>query len=147
MMKAERSIRRHADRPVFFTRIRYGFPQPFGSAQNITNKIILVSGIADATLLVEYAQENFKLIKHMAYGDHYAYRDKDLNELVNLVKSNPDVSILTTEKDMVKIASPEFQVTIAQLPLFYLPIEIEFIKNGKDFDEMVLTSIQHGANN
>jgi hypothetical protein len=47
---------------------------------------------------------------------------------------------------MVKIDSPAFKSITCQLPLFYLPIEIEFIKNGKDFDEMVLTSIQHAAN-
>jgi len=33
----------------------------------------------------------------------------------------------------------------ASVALFYLPIEIEFLKNGKEFDEMVLNAARTHA--
>jgi tetraacyldisaccharide 4'-kinase len=146
MMKIEKSIRGYADCPVFFAKIRYGFPMAFGNREQLGDKVILVTGIAQARPLKEHIQTNFKLIKHIAYADHHAYVLRDIHELEKIIKEHPEVSILTTEKDMVKIASKEFEPVIAQLPLFYLPIEIEFIKSGKDFDEMVLTKVQHANN-
>jgi tetraacyldisaccharide-1-P 4'-kinase len=50
------------------------------------------------------------------------------------------VSILTTEKDMVKLQREELKSTGITTPtVFYLPIESEFIGNGKDFDTLVLS--------
>jgi tetraacyldisaccharide 4'-kinase len=143
MMKIEKSIRSYVDTPVFFTKIRYGFPQPFGGREVISDRVILVSGIANAAMLEDYVKKNFTLVKHIAYADHYHYSEKDVKQLLNASKEDTKVSILTTEKDMVKLVAPEFNSLISQIPLFYLPIEIEFIKNGKDFDEMVLTNVQH----
>ena len=30
---------------------------------------------------------------------------------------------------------------LEHVPFFYLPIEIDFIKGGKDFDEMILNAV------
>jgi tetraacyldisaccharide 4'-kinase len=147
MMKIEKSVRSYADHPVFFTKIRYGFPQAFGNAETIGDRVVLVSGIANAKLLEDYVRNNFKMVRHIAYADHHDYTVSELDQLLRLVNADSQITILTTEKDMVKIDSPAFKSITSKLPLFYLPIEIEFIKNGKDFDEMVLTSIQHVANN
>jgi tetraacyldisaccharide 4'-kinase len=146
MMKIEKSIRSYADRPVFFTKIHYGFPVAFGNSSQLGDKVILITGIANAKPLKEYVQNNFRLLKHVAYADHHTYAAKDIEEMHALVKEDPQISILTTEKDMVKIDAQAFKSITSQLPLFYLPIEVEFIKNGKDFDEMVLTTAQHANN-
>jgi tetraacyldisaccharide 4'-kinase len=146
MMKIEKSIRGYADRPVFFTKIRYGFPQPFGNHELVSEAIILVTGIAHAQPLVDYVSANFRLIKHIAYSDHHNYSSGDIESLSRISEENPNTSILTTEKDMVKMSSRDHSRAASQLPLFYLPIETEFIKSGKDFDEMVLTQIRHGNN-
>ena len=51
--------------------------------------------------------------------------------------------VVTTEKDVVKM-DPEIFIS-GSVPLLYLPIEIEFLKNGKDFDEMVLNAVRSYA--
>ena len=65
-----------------------------------------------------------------------------LRRLINLKNTHPQASFLTTEKDKVKLDTPQFQKMLNGLPLFYLPIEVDFIKAGKDFDEIVLNVIQ-----
>jgi tetraacyldisaccharide 4'-kinase len=147
MMKIGQSIRGYANCPVFFTQIRYGFPLPFGNKSEIGEHVVLLSGIANARSLEEYVQKNFKLRKHLAHGDHHPYSVSDVNELARLVKADPEICIITTEKDMVKINSPAFKTIVSGLPIFYLPIETEFIKNGKDFEEMVITVFNHAVNN
>lgn len=143
MMEFEKSIRVYTEKPVFFTRIRYGHPHSFQnrSQQNV-EKVILVSGIGNASVLEEYVSKNFTLLKHVKLGDHHRYTDKDLSLLAKIYADNPEAVIITTEKDMVKIDAEEFRWTVNKLPLFYLPIETEFIKNGKDFDEIVISTIK-----
>jgi tetraacyldisaccharide 4'-kinase len=146
MIEMEKSIREFVERPVFFTRIRYGNPTPFGRAgQRPGDQIGLLSGISNPRPLKHYVAQNFKLKKHFNYSDHHPYRVPDLQRLQRFIDENPGASILTTEKDKVKLAAPEFESFMQRLPMFYLPIEVDFIKNGQDFDEMVLNSIKRAG--
>jgi tetraacyldisaccharide 4'-kinase len=142
MMEIEKSVRQYADSPVFFTKIHYGEPVSFGKAGPISDKIILVSGIANAKPLKDYVVQNFKLIEHFDFPDHYVYQASDIASLSALVAQHPDASLLTTEKDMVKLDVKDFRPITQQLPFFYLPVETEFIKNGQDFDAMVVNIVK-----
>ena len=143
MIEIEKSIRVFVERPVFFTHIRYGNPTPLGRQDiKLGDQIALLSGISNSQPLEHYVSQNYKLKKHFNYADHHPYTSADLERLNRFINDNPSASILTTEKDKVKLATPEFDSIIQRLPIFYLPIEVEFIKNGQDFDEMVLNSIK-----
>ena len=50
---------------------------------------------------------------------------------------NKHISILTTEKDFVKIRAIE---ELNELPFFYLPIETEFLYEGDKFERLILDS-------
>jgi tetraacyldisaccharide 4'-kinase len=141
-MEFEHGIRKYSDKPVFFSNIRYGEPVAFGKPGiKLSKQVILVSAIANAHILEEYVTKSFTLIKHFSFRDHYAFSAGDLNEFSTLLKKYPEgeVSILTTEKDSVKLLRAELHNTMITLPIFYLPIETEFIRNGKDFDTLVLS--------
>ena len=43
---------------------------------------------------------------------------------------------------MVKLIDTEFSDVIKSLPFFYLPIETKFIKDGPDFDQLMIDSIK-----
>jgi tetraacyldisaccharide 4'-kinase len=140
MMKMERAIREYSIKPVFFSKIRYGEPVSFGdTAMKFSSKVILISAIANSRTLEDYVRKNYALEKHFSYRDHYAITAADINEVEALLKKYPDgtISILTTEKDMVKMERDELKPFVSRLPLFYLPIETEFIRNGADFDALV----------
>ncbi|RAW01324.1 tetraacyldisaccharide 4'-kinase [Pseudochryseolinea flava] len=143
MIEMEHEVRRYADKPVFFTKIHYGEVVPFagGIGKSINPDVILVTGIANAQPMKQYVQQQYRLIEHVERPDHYDYNTKDFEELESLLKKHPKASILTTEKDMVKLRSASFSGKNTQLPMFYLPIETEFIKNGEDFDAMIMNAV------
>lgn len=143
MMEIEIAIRKIASCPVFFTKVRYGDPVSIGKQQVLDGNVALVSGIANHKPLEEFVASNYKLMKTLTYGDHHTYTLADVRGLLALATAHPDWCILTTEKDKVKLEAPEFRTLVSHIPLFYLPIETEFIKNGKDFDEMVVNGIRH----
>jgi len=145
MIETEKAIRKYAEKPVFFAHIHYGRPVAFSGHKKINREVVLVSGISNAKPLKHYVTNNFNLVKHFDFNDHHEYSASDLEKLTRYIKTNPEVSILTTEKDKVKLTAREFEAQTSALPLFYLPIEVEFIKNGQDFDEIVLNSIKRAG--
>lgn len=83
---------------------------------------ILVTGIADPSLLVQFLNKMYLDFEHLKYGDHHIFSDKDVTKIKS--KSNGRM-VLTTEKDFVRL-SKEFDSDL----LFYLPIEMEIL-DGK----------------
>lgn len=140
MMSIERSIREYTKKAVFFTRICYGniLPATPGSPYKF-DKVILVSGIANPDPLEEYFRHNHNLVRHFAFGDHHVYSEKDIKNICNAASAGGAV-VVTTEKDVVKMDVAIFEKS--SVALLYLPIEVEFLKCGKDFDEMVLNAVR-----
>ncbi len=140
MMSMEHAIRKYALKPIFFSRIRYGEPISFGDpVKKLSFQVILLTGIANAHILEEYVKKSFRLVKHFSFRDHYFYSMSDLREVEHFLdkKNGEDICVLTTEKDKVKLERDELKSYISRLPIFYLPIETEFLRNGKDFDALV----------
>lgn len=143
MMDIEKAIRDYAAKPVFFSTIRYGRATLFpNSNYRPIQKVVLITAIANASLIKAYVSNNYELQKHFDYRDHHYYDENDVKDWIQFAQANPDVVFLTTEKDKVKLDSPELRAAISPLCFYYLPIEVEFIKAGKDFDEMVLNVIK-----
>src|SRR5690606_23327632 len=125
---ARASVGRYTESPVFFSAIRYGQPVPFGGHDlPLQQKLLLVTGIANVEPLLAYLSGKYQIIRHIDHADHYRYTAKDLEQLHTLVTD--DVSVLTTEKDMVKLDALRVAVSFT-LPLFYLPMEVAFLKDG-----------------
>jgi tetraacyldisaccharide 4'-kinase len=78
-------------------------------------------------------------VKHFSFPDHYVYSKKDLQTICEAA-GKEQAAVVTTEKDVVKMDVGIFQSS--SVSLNYLPIEIEFIKSGKEFDEMVLNTLR-----
>jgi len=139
----EKSIREYAGKPVFFSTIHYGKPMLFPNSTNRPlQKVGLVTAIADPTLLEAHVSHYYELVKHFSYRDHHFYTAHDVKTWREFADRNSDVVFLTTEKDKVKLDSPELEAQIRSLCFYYLPIEVEFIKAGEDFDEMVLNTVK-----
>lgn len=144
MMEIETTLRKDANKPIFFSTVHYGNMVQFGSyvSTHTPERIILVTGIANPKPLVTYLKSNFKLVKHFDFADHHHYSGNDLETITALAMEH-NAAVITTEKDFVKIDVAEFGIFLSRAPFFYLPIEIEFLKNGKDFDEMVLNVVKN----
>ena len=140
--KARKYIK--ADVPVFFTKTKYQAPIAiFNNGLEFVNKVILVSGLADSTHLDAYVEKEFDLVKHIEYGDHHHFSTPDVVNILatyDQFKSDGSVSILTTEKDAAKIR--EFK-ELSEMPVFYLPIEIEFLDEGDKFEQLIVGSFKN----
>lgn len=129
--------------PIFFTRIKYQSPvEVFENNLEFKPVVLLVTGLADSTQIVDYVISNFNLVKHMEYGDHHDYDEQDVDSIKNAFnelsqKESKDITILTTEKDFVKIRAIE---ELKVLPFFYLPIETKFLYEGDKFERLILDS-------
>jgi tetraacyldisaccharide 4'-kinase len=134
-------IRSIADKPVFFTAIGYEKPIAFpGTRTPIGKEVILVTGIANATPLKAHVEKHFSVRNHLEFPDHHVYTAEDLRRI--LEKSGPDVSVITTEKDMAKLDVPAFAEYLNQSPFFYLPITVQFLNNSSDFDRLIRHHIE-----
>jgi tetraacyldisaccharide 4'-kinase len=145
MMNIRLAINRIAgNKPVFFTTIQYGYPVLFGGTSNqLAPDVILVSGIANHAGFEVYARTKFNVLKHFIFKDHHRYTKDDLLSIKQFLASlRKPISILTTEKDMVRLVDPEFSEIISGLPWFYIPIETVFLKDGSEFDNLVTRAIK-----
>jgi tetraacyldisaccharide 4'-kinase len=146
MATIRQQIHSYADRPLFFSRILYGAPVDMaGNEGEVPEKLGLVSGIANPIPLERYVSEQYKLVKHFNFADHHVYTVSDMLKLKRFVQEHPGVGLLTTEKDRVKLDTAELTHHVRSLPLFYLPIELEFVKSGKEFDAGVIKSLSRGG--
>ncbi len=135
-------IGRYSQKPVFFAAIQYGKLTPFGNQSfEIGNKVLVVTGIANPTPLLSFVTANYTLVDHLDFPDHYDFTHEDLERIKSYYDKDPSLIILTTEKDMAKLTDPVFENFTSALPFFYLPIEVEFVKGGKEFDKLVLQSV------
>lgn len=144
MMSIEQKIRRYSTRPVFFSRIRYGLPVAIRADRPIEGPVILLSGIATASDFEKYCRKHYHVVHHYDFADHHVFSTGELKKVCDKAK-NENCVLLTTEKDSVRLETPELTSLLSEVPLFYLPIETEFIKSGKEFDEIVLNVVAAGV--
>ena len=141
MQKVESRIRTYArpETKVFFSAFRYGNPIPMGNSQEVKKSIVLLTGIANAQPLVDFLSQHYTIIRHLDYPDHYSYTLQDLAKLQDILKKEhtAEVSIMTTRKDATKLADAALSEIAQELPLFYIPIEVYFLKQGDDFNKLI----------
>ena len=144
-MLKENAARYAGDVPVFFTRYSYGSPVAFGSSTEFDDRIILVTGIANSAFLLAYCKTRFQVLRHIKLADHHRFSFKEIEELVRKAHTE-GATLLTTEKDMVRLLSDSLKELVSASPWFYLPVEVEFLQDREEFDKIVLGSLNHKLN-
>ena len=88
-------------------------------------EIALVSAIGNPRSFEKTVSKlGLKFKKHFIFRDHHWYKDKDLNKIKDYCNRNNIDTVLTTEKDAVKLRAPNFLA---------LHIELEIIENEQAF--------------
>ena len=120
---------------VFFSFLKYGdlksvderSPERRLQSLNQNSKVILLTGIANASpLLAELSSYGPELIHHQ-YPDHHQFSEKNIAKLVNAYHKleGVDKLIITTEKDAQRLYSEGIRKQLRGLELYYLPVEAE----------------------
>lgn len=140
---------------IFFSYIQYGEPvivtpnstsvSPYSSSM-----ILLFTGIGNDYPIREHLRRHCRELEVMKFPDHHPYSIDDLKKIKNQfdVLATQKKVIFTTEKDIMRIKTPELSNFINRLPLFYLPITIEFHGNDKNqFDQTILDYVEKNTRN
>jgi len=143
-----KNIRRYAgDKPVFFASVEYADPKPLRAGTEFSKAVVLITGIANAGPILAYCNEQFELVRHFQFGDHHRYTLSDLEEIDRFCREQSrEVSLVTTEKDVVKLEAPDLLPFLERWKWFSLPIRQVFLKDGAKFDTLVLETVSRTAN-
>ena len=106
------------------------------------HKVILVTGIANPKPLLSFLMQNNIDFTHLKYKDHHNFTESDKQNIIKKLKDlkSKRTIVLTTEKDYVRSF-------IGDKNVFYLPIEIVFLRDSKSFNEEILTYVEQSTRN
>ncbi|RED93860.1 lipid-A-disaccharide kinase [Marinoscillum furvescens DSM 4134] len=124
-VKYREQIRSYSDAEVFFMTTVYHQPKPmFENDIPLKRNVVGISGLAHSGSFERHLQKHFgvKLTHH--YRDHYRYKNQDVKDIIQ--ELDDDTSLVTTEKDMVKLRHFD---ALQRFSCFYIPIEMKFIKD------------------
>ena len=129
---------------VFFSKVIYDKIVSLNGNKTIKKssikKVLLVTGIANSTPIIEYLEKLNIQIKHIKYKDHFHYQKKDINKIIDIYKREiSEIIILTTEKDAQKMKVFE---ELSKFPVYYLKVSIDFIRNKDKFEEKILKYVK-----
>ena len=104
--------------------------------------VVLFSGIANQERFEDSVANNYKVLEHLKFADHHNYSVSDLSSLRKLDSFGTTVNaVITTEKDAARLANSTILQELKNVPMFYLPINIEFGEMTSEFDKMI---VEHG---
>ena len=130
------------EKPVFFSGLDYQEPLPILHQNHIDKKVVLVSGIAKNAHFEKEVSKLYKVAKHFRFEDHHVYTGQDIQRIHQIASELQVDSILTTEKDMVKLIAPQLLPLLQNKNWFYLPVRSVFLKDGIHFDKMILNMVE-----
>ncbi|UOR06695.1 tetraacyldisaccharide 4'-kinase [Hymenobacter aerilatus] len=128
-----RRVRRYAlpQVSVFFSTYQYGAPVAVNALQiTASQEVVLLTGIANPAPLRAYLQAaGYHVVHHAAFADHHLFSETELGQVAAQLR--PGVSVFTTQKDAARLQVPVLQAIVANWPLFYIPIDVQFLADGE----------------
>ena len=110
--------------PILYSFIEYKRPvKIFGS--RLKKDVIVISSIAYPEKFYKYINSKHNVIEKIQFKDHYNYLDDDLKVIAKKLSDN--ISLITTEKDAVKLC--EFPDILSSYSVYYVPISVKFFDN------------------
>jgi tetraacyldisaccharide 4'-kinase len=148
-------LKPHNSQHIYFSFIKYLDPVPVFDTINpefpvkVTN-ILLFTGIANDYPLREHLERMCSELVVMKFADHHPYTVKDLESITRTYHDLPTQKklIVTTEKDVMRLKTPELGTYLKNLPLFCVSMEIDFHGNDKEkFDNEILRYVKQNQRN
>lgn len=149
----EDDMKLHAHQELFFTQIKYQELKPVFSGKarprvlrdvRRNDEVLLVSAIANPTLLEQEIQKYSKKVTSVNYPDHHMFDKSDFLEMKTIFENmtSSEKLIIVTEKDAARICNNPYMPEEWQEVIYALPITIGFCgKKEALFDEIILRHI------
>jgi len=155
-LKIKGEIHPYPYQHVFFSTIEYGDMYPLfrddnREAEPMTGfvlkrkDVILLSGIANSSKLVNYLEQKANKVYESRYKDHHYFDEYDLENIRETYSniSGESKIIVTTEKDAVRLWPQRAWFLANNIPIFVQPIRVRFLDNdGEQFDADIIKYIE-----
>jgi len=128
-----------SNQQVYFTGLKY-YPlrslfDSYISDHFDSFNYLAITGIANPKPLIEYLERMFNVMDHIAYPDHYSFKNSDISKWLKILLNQENPAIVTTEKDAVRLLP--FEKELEGIIVFYIPIKIVFQGREQDFKLLV----------
>ena len=140
---------------IFFSYLKFDDLVPLHEGVTVEVKdryfsILMLTGIANPYPLKDHLKGLCSEVESLTYPDHHIYTESDLLKIKktydNLFTQNK--IIVTTEKDAMRLIDNSSLSIIKDLPIYYIPIEIEFHEEDKnEFDKLISTYVRENKSN
>jgi tetraacyldisaccharide 4'-kinase len=151
----EESLKIKSNQKIYFSYIKHGKFKALpgldiSPSDSNYSLILMLTGIANTYPLEMHLIKHCEKLEKLAFPDHHQYTLKDVEKIVdvfdNLLSKNK--IIVTTEKDAMRLNNPKFIKLLKHFPVFYVPIEIAFHKEGrKEFNKQILDYVKENRRN
>ena len=142
----EQKIQPKSHQRLYFSFYQYGDPYYLFNPNYIFKlsdkvEVVLFCAIANTDYLEAYLENTVAKAKILKFPDHHYFKNAEIGNLKAQFDSiaNTQKVILTTEKDAVRLRLHQDFILENQLPIFVLPIEVDFLFHEK---EKFLTDIK-----
>lgn len=134
---------------LVFSEMRYGELRPmYGQdVDRAMRKPLVVTGIADPTMLWEYLQGQYKEIATFRRGDHYQFTDRDVEQMLALYKKEHCDGVITTEKDAVRLQLLPRVHEVFGDRVFALPIHAVVTEGEELFTNQIISYVTENNRN
>ncbi len=103
-----------------------------------TTSVLLLTGIAKPKPLLDKVRQDYQLLEHLCFDDHYVFAKTDLAEAFRVfLKQNPKGIILTTEKDAIRLLELKAWIAKEKLPIYVIGISCCFIEGEEAFKHKI----------
>lgn len=114
-----------------------------------SQNVLLLTGIASPQQMEEDLQGRCKSITPLTFGDHHAFKAKDIRRINEAFESMPKPRIIiTTEKDAARLRHADGLSDEVRRNLYVQPIRISFMNEQEDnFNQKILSYVQKNSRN
>lgn len=137
---------------LFFTWLKYGelkgFKNPEESIHTLDElfryRLVVFTGIGNPAPMVTYLKEYAASVKHIQYPDHHDFTVQDIAAVRTALDGieGGNKIVVTTEKDAMRLKDTDLQDIVNTLPLFILPIEVDFKDKEQEFNETIINYVR-----
>lgn len=114
-------------------------------ALNKKNSVLLLTGIANPKSIEDYLMDKVHHVVNARFADHHQFTKKDMVVILNLFNTiaSENKFLVTTEKDWMRLQNSVYINLLNQIPIFYLPIEVDFSDTDKQtFNNQIIQYVR-----
>ncbi len=147
-----KDLKPSAHQQLFFTWLKYGelkgFQNPTDTIDTLNDlfryRIVAFTGIGNPQPMITYLKEYASDVKHIQFPDHHSFTIQDIADVraqLDAIEGGNKI-VVTTEKDAMRLRGTDLQDIANTLPLYVLPIEVDFKDKTQEFNDTIINYVR-----